>query len=154
MWSHTVIASEAKQSSHSAWPLDCFVASLLAMTIPSRQPRNAPRSAGQLQNMQPGVGAVDDIDVAALVGLDVVGLDRCLAAVLAVDGDAALVGGGRDRRNEIADFLRVIGIADIERANAGIEEGDKGHLLVKHRRHALVGRMRAEAPAPLAERAA
>ena len=36
----------------------------------------------------------------------------------------------------------------------GIEEGDERHLLVEHRRHALVGGMRAEAPAPFAERAA
>jgi len=40
--------------------------------------------------LKTGVGAIDDIDVAALVGLDIVGLDRDLAAVLAFDLDAAL----------------------------------------------------------------
>src|SRR6185437_6945021 len=43
----------------------------------------------------------------------------------------------------------VIGIADVERADAGIEEGDEGHLLVIDRRHAFVGGMRAEPPAAL-----
>src|SRR4051794_7678484 len=52
----------------------------------SRQSRNAPRNARQFQNMHPRIGAVDDVDVAALVGLDIVGLDCCPAAVLAVDG--------------------------------------------------------------------
>ena len=35
--------------------------------------------------MHPGVGAVDDVHVAAFVGFDIVGLDRRLAAILAVD---------------------------------------------------------------------
>ena len=104
--------------------------------------------------MQAGIGAVDDVDVAALVGLDIVGLDRDLAAVLAVDGDAALVGRRRDRRNEVADLPGMIGIANVERAHAGIEEGDERHLLVVDRRHAFVRGMRAEPPAALAEIAA
>ena len=48
--------------------------------------------ADDLQDMHPGVGAVDDIDKTAVVGFDVVGLDGDLAAILAVDLDAALVG--------------------------------------------------------------
>jgi hypothetical protein len=35
--------------------------------------------------MQAGVGAVDDVDVTAVVGLDVVRLNGDLAALLAVD---------------------------------------------------------------------
>src|SRR6266702_6603164 len=99
--------------------------------------------------MQARVGAVDDVDIAAVIGLDIVGLDRDLASLAALDRNAALVGGLRDRRDEIADLLGVIGIADVERAHPGIEEGDEGHLLVIDRRHALIRRMRAEAAAPL-----
>ena len=107
--------------------------------------------AGELQDVQPAIGAIDDIDVAALVGLDIVGLDRNLAALLALDGHATFIGLVCYRRNEIADFPGVIGIADVERAHPGIEEGDERHLPVKHRRHALVGGVRAETPATRAE---
>ena len=55
--------------------------------------------------MQSGVGAIDHIDIAAVVGLQIVTLDRDLASILAVDLDAALVGRFSDRRNEIADLL-------------------------------------------------
>ena len=68
------------------------------------------RLAAQFEDVHAGVGAIDDVDVAAGVGLDVVGLDRGLAAVLAVDLHAALVGLVGDRRNEIADFLRLNGL--------------------------------------------
>ena len=104
--------------------------------------------------MQAGIGAIDDVDIAALVGFDIIGLDRDLAAVLALDRNTTLVGRRRDRGNEMADFPGVIGIANVERAHAGIEERDERHLLVENRRHALVGRMRAEPPSPFAERPA
>ena len=104
--------------------------------------------------MQAGIGAIDDVDISAVIGFDIVGLDRHLAAVLAVDGHAALVGRRRDRRDEIADFGWMIGIANIEHPHAGIEERDERHLLVVDLRHALVGGMRTEPPSALAERAA
>src|SRR6476620_636185 len=78
-----------------------------------RQPRDRTRRAGQLEDVHSGVGAVDDVDIAAVVGLDVVGLDRDLALLLVADADAALVGRFRDRRNEVRDFLRLIGIAHV-----------------------------------------
>src|SRR5579872_5890137 len=121
---------------------------------PSRQPRDLASISRQFQNVQAGVGAVDDVDIAALVGLDIVGLDRDLAAILAVDLDAALVGRRRDRWNEVTDLGRMIRIANIERANPAIEPGDERHLLVVDRRHALVGGMRAKPSAALAEIAA
>src|SRR5262249_4149776 len=102
------------------------------------QSRDPPRLARELQDMQSRIGAVDDVDEAALVGLDVVALDRRLAAVLAVDLDAAWIGPLRDRRDEESDLLRPVGIAHVERAHAGIEERDERELLVEHRRHALV----------------
>src|ERR1700694_5642910 len=64
------------------------------------------RRAGQLQDVQAGVGAIDDIDISALIGFDIVGLDRHLAAVLAVDGHATLVGRRRGRGEEIDDLGR------------------------------------------------
>src|SRR4029453_12553858 len=70
----------------------------------SGQSRNGAGRPGQFEDVQAGVGAVDDVDVAALVGLDIVGLDRELAALLFVDLDAALVGRRRDRRDEVAGF--------------------------------------------------
>ena len=70
-----------------------------------RQPRRLSGVAGQFEDVHPGVGAVDDVDVAAVVGLGVVGLDRSLAAVLAVDLDAALVGRLGDRGNVVGDLL-------------------------------------------------
>src|SRR5437868_2463580 len=76
-----------------------------AMTKKLFQPRNLARVAGQFQDVQTGVCAVDHIDVAAVVSFHVVALDRDLAAILIVHLDAALVGGLRNRRNEIAGFL-------------------------------------------------
>src|SRR5579872_4562215 len=124
------------------------------MTKRLRQPRDLASFSRQFQNVQAGIGAVDDVDIAALVSLDIVGLDRDLAAILAVDLDAALVGRRRDRWNEVTDLGRMIGIANIERANPTIEPGDERHLLVVDRRHAFVGGMRAKPSAALAEIAA
>src|SRR5262249_16592251 len=115
------------------------------------QPRDRAPLAGQLQNMHAGIGAVDQIDVAAVVGFHVVALDRGLAAVHSINLDAALVGRLRDRGDEGADLLRLIRVAHVDRAHAGIEVGDKGDLLVEHRRHALIRGMRAEASPTLAE---
>src|SRR4051812_21423399 len=50
-----------------------------------RHPGYRARVAGDFQDVQPGVGAVDEIDIDAIVGLDVIALDRDLALLLAVD---------------------------------------------------------------------
>ena len=42
------------------------------------------RFASQFEDVHAGIGAIDDVDVATIVGLDVVGLDGDLTAVLAV----------------------------------------------------------------------
>src|SRR6516225_2509958 len=96
------------------------------------------RLAGQLQNVHAGIGPVHHVDVAAVVGLDIVALDRGLAALLSVDLDAALVGCLGDGRYEVADLLRVEGIPDVDGAHPGVEPGRKRKLLIQHRRHALV----------------
>src|SRR5689334_13797817 len=115
------------------------------------QTGDLPGRAGELEDVQAGVGAIDDVDVAPRIRLDVVGLDRGLAAVLARDADAARVGLVGDRRDEIADLGRMIRVPHVEGAHAGIEEGDEGHLPVVDGIHALVRGMRAEAAAALAE---
>src|SRR4029077_9415745 len=96
-----------------------------SFTPPSRQAGDGARIVGEFQDMQAGIGAIDDVDITAIVGLDIVGLDRDLAAVPTFDADAALVGRRRDRGNEIADFPGMIGISDVERADTGIEESDE-----------------------------
>src|SRR3954447_11162836 len=81
------------------------------------------------------------------------GLNRRLAALLPRDPHAARIGRLRDRRDEVADLLRMIWIAHIECAHTRIEEGNERDLLVIHRGHAFIRRMRAEAATALAERA-
>src|SRR5579864_6853698 len=104
--------------------------------------------------MQPSIGAIHNIDVAALVRFDIVRLDRNLAPFLTAGIHATLVGCSGDSRDEVADFLGMIWIANIKRPHACVEKGDKGELFVVDRRYALIGGMGAETPAPLAERTA
>src|SRR5687768_10040329 len=68
----------------------------------SREIRDFPCRAGQLEDVHARVGAIDDVDVAAIVDFDVVGLDRGLAPLLTTlpaAADATLVRLRRDRRN-------------------------------------------------------
>src|SRR5262245_34578678 len=109
-----------------------------------RHPRDRARLAAQFQDVHAGIGAVDHVDVAAVVGLDVVALDRDLAAVLALHLDAALFSRLGDRRNEVADFPWAVGVAEVDGAYSRVEPGDESELLVENRRHALIGRMRSE----------
>src|SRR6266581_4696045 len=113
-----------------------------------------PCGAGEPQNVHAGVGAVDRVDVAALVDLDVVGLDRGLAALFRPLADAALLGPCRDGGNVIGDLPRTKGIADVECAHPGVEVGKEHDALVIHGSEALVRGVRAEAPAAAAEVAA
>src|SRR5512137_1885730 len=62
---------------------------------------------GQLHDVEPSIGPVRQIDEAAVVHVDVVGLDRGLAARRAGDLDATLVGLRGDRRNIEAGLGRV-----------------------------------------------
>ena len=63
--------------------------------------RRLARNARQLEDVQTRVRAVDDVDVAAVVHVDVVGLDRHLAALVRACADAALVGFAGDGRDVI-----------------------------------------------------
>src|SRR5262245_6840476 len=75
---------------------------------PAREIRHVPRRAGQLQDVHAGVGAIDGVDVAAIVDLDVVRLDRDLAPLGRALADTPLVGVRRRRGNVVADLLEVV----------------------------------------------
>src|SRR5690242_14567919 len=68
---------------------------------------------GQLHDVEPGIGPVRQVDEAAVVHVDVVGLDRGLAPGRTGDLDAPLVGPGGDRGNVEAGLGRVERIADV-----------------------------------------
>src|SRR5262245_14063133 len=75
--------------------------------------RDDARLAGELDDVQAGIGAVGDVDVAAVIDLGVVALDhRIAAALLAADHAAARLSGLRDRRDEVADLLGIVRVAD------------------------------------------
>src|ERR1700688_3772816 len=112
------------------------------------------RGTRQLEDVQAGVRAVDDVDVSAVVHLDVVGLDRHLATLVRASANAPPVGLARHSGDVIPDFLRVEWIADVEDPHPRVEMRDEQHTLVVDRREILVRGMRAEAPAPAAEIAA
>src|SRR4051812_19933078 len=86
-----------------------------------REIRELPGSARELEDMHPGLVAVGHIDEAAVVDLDVVRLDRSLAALAALRFDAARLGVRVRRRHEVADLLELVRVADVEHAHAGVE---------------------------------
>src|SRR5947208_10667232 len=99
----------------------------------------------ELEDVHPGVGAIDRVDVAAVVDLEVVGLDRDLAAFVAGGVlDAALVSLVGRRRDVVARLARGVGVGDIDRAHAGVEPGDEHVFFGVHRRLVLVRRTRTE----------
>jgi hypothetical protein len=97
--------------------------------------------------VHPGVGAVHDVREAAVVDFDVVGLDRCLAAFLAVHLDAPLIGVLGDLRDVVARLLGPEWVADVHSPDAGVEPGDEHDLPIPDRGHVLVRGVRAEAAA-------
>src|SRR5271167_2729239 len=104
--------------------------------------------------MKSRIGAIDNINVTALIGFHIVGLNRNLAAFLPINPNAALIGRFRDAWNEESHFLRMVGVAHIDRPHTRIEETYKSKFSIKVGCHALIGRMSPEAPTALAEIAA
>ena len=103
--------------------------------------------------MHAGARAVDDINIAAIIDLHIVGLDDGLAIVLAPGGtrQECLIGDGG---NVIANFFRRVRITDIYSPHTGVEVGNKYNASVVDGREAFAGRMRAEATAAAAKIAA
>src|SRR5262245_3021537 len=106
-----------------------------------RQAGDRSRWSGNFENVETGAGTIDYINVTPLIGFDIVALDGDLADVFAIDLDTTLIGGFGNRWNKIANFLRVIRVADIDGANTGIEPGHESKLPEENRSHALIGRM-------------
>src|SRR5262245_1852372 len=74
----------------------------------SRKIGDAPGCASQFQDMQPSIGTIDNVDIAAVVDLDVIGLNRHLTSFPTTGKrDTALVSLLRDRRDVKGDFLGV-----------------------------------------------
>src|SRR5436190_13676198 len=96
----------------------------------SRQPRDGPRRARQLDDGEPRVRPVREVDESAIVHLDVVGLDGHLAAVGAADLYAARGRVGRRRRDVEADLSRVEGIPDVHGPHTRVEVRDEDQLAV------------------------
>src|SRR5512147_1539026 len=90
-----------------------------------REVRHAPRSAGQLEDVHAGVRTVNDVDVAAIVDFDVIGLNGDLATFVSAPAYTPLVGLRGHRRNVVADLLRVERIADVDRTHARVEPRDE-----------------------------
>src|SRR5215472_11899057 len=101
--------------------------------------------------MEPGVGSIHNIDISALISLNIVALYHNLADILTIDLDTTFVCCGRNCRDEVASFFRMIRIPNVDRANSCIKPSHKRELFVENGCHALVGRMRAEASTALAE---
>src|SRR5215510_1089333 len=101
--------------------------------------------------MKSSIGSINNVDISAVIGFNIVALDRNLADILPIGLDAALVCCRRNRRDEIANFFGVVRIAYIDRSNPGIEPGHKRELSVENRGYTLIGGMRAKAAAALAE---
>src|SRR5258706_11518009 len=94
-----------------------MVIGVLSVVIPRGEPGDASGLARQAKDVQPRVGAVDDVDQAAVVGRDVVRLDDLPADIgYSVERAAAEVGKLRDGRNEEADVFRIVRIADVDGA--------------------------------------
>src|SRR5712691_8205412 len=106
---------------------------------PLRKIGDGPGRAGQLQDMQPGIGTIDNVDITAVVDLDVIGLNRHLAGFpTAGEWDTALVGLRSDRRDIKSHFLGVVRVTDIHSSDAGVEVGDEHQAPIVDGRKRLV----------------
>src|ERR1700681_4633412 len=77
----------------TSYPIPSVQALLKTRRFPRlRKIRHLARRAGQFEDVQAGVGPVGDVDIAAVVHIDVVGLDCDFALFIGVLADAALVG--------------------------------------------------------------
>src|SRR4029079_18296785 len=99
--------------------------------------------------MHPRVGAIDNIDVPAVIHFDVIRLDRNLAALIHTRSNTTSIRVAGHRRNVIPDFLGLQRIAYVERADTSVEMSDEKYASVIDRREILIRGMRAEAPSAI-----
>src|SRR6266446_3557230 len=116
---------------------------------------DGPGLAGQLQDVQPGIGAIDNVDIAAVIDLDVIRLNRHLTGFpTAGDGDTALVGFVSNGRDVEGYLLGAVWVTDVYGPHASVEVGDEHEAPIVDRRKRLVTGVRPEASAACAEVAA
>ena len=128
-----------------------FIALTLHAGSVFREPCNRAHGSCHFDNVKSGVGPINNIDISTLIGFDIVALYRHFADILSIDFDATLVCCRRNRWDEVANFFRMVRIAYIERTNSCIKPSHKSELSIENWRHALIGRMRAEATSALAK---
>src|SRR5262249_3049254 len=104
----------------------------------SRQVRGAAGPTGKLENGHTGVGAIDDIDITAIVDVYIVRLNRDFAALVRSGADASFICFAGDRRNVITDFDGLKRIAYVDGADTCIEMGKEKNATVVDRSHILV----------------
>src|SRR5262249_19252682 len=107
--------------------------------------------SGQFYDLHAVVVGIDEIDVTAVVHVQVVRVGSDLARLIGLtDAFRHAVGS----RNVKADFFRMQRVANIDGADAGVVMGDEKNLIVINRSEVLVGGVRAEIAAAGAEVAA
>ena len=74
------------------------------------------------ENVHPGVGAIDNVDIAAIIDFDVVCLNGHFATLAGFDLDAALIRLARGRRNIVPDLTRPVWIADVYCTYARVDQ--------------------------------
>src|SRR3989442_3377538 len=87
--------------------------------------RDSTCRTAEFQNVHAGIGAIDDVNVAAIVDLNIVRLDRDLAALLRAGTDAPLVGFIGNGGDVITDFLLLQWVAHGQSAHARTLVGGK-----------------------------
>src|SRR3989442_5939538 len=85
--------------------------------------RDSTCRTAEFQNVHAGIGAIDDVNVAAIVDLNIVRPDRDLAALLRAGTDAPLVGLVGNGGNVKAEFLCVQRVAAVPSAHPALEKG-------------------------------
>src|SRR5262245_21114260 len=100
--------------------------------------RDATRCACKLQNVHACVRPVDDVNVASIVDLDVVRLDRDLTPLFGTRPDTTLIGFFCYRRDVVTNLSGLQRVAHVESANTRVEVGDKENPAVVDRREVLV----------------
>src|SRR4029453_845980 len=102
--------------------------------------------------MHSGVAGIDNIDIPAVVDLDVIGLNRYLTGFpTACNRSTALVGLLCNRRDVKGHLSGPIRVTDIHGSHAGVEIGDEYEASVVDRRKRLIAGVCSKASPACAE---
>src|SRR5262249_21091775 len=110
------------------------------------------RLTRKLQNVEPGVRAIDNVDIPAVVGCHIVRLNHSPTDIrIALIWSAPIIRIRSDGRDEERDVFGFVRIADIKGGHASVEVRDEHDFLVERRPEFLVCRVRPEAATDVAE---